>query len=139
MPGAAVRASGLLIRIGRALRTALDQEFEDLGLTSQQAGLLIHVHTGVTAPKALAELLGTDTAAISRLLDRLEDKGLVARTSHAADRRAVVVGLTRRGRALVPRLPPVFEAVGRRLVRGVDSQRTLDDLTRMLANLERRP
>ena len=135
MPSSAVQASSLIVRLARELRSALDQGFAPLGLTSQQAGLLVHVFTGQSSPRGLAELLGTDTAGVTRLVDRLAAKGLVERSPDPGDRRAIVVGLTRQGTALVPQLPPVFEAVGADLTRGVDPEEAATLLRSMLANL----
>jgi len=135
MPSASVQASSLIIRLARELRTTLDQRFAAFDLTSQQAGLLIHVFTGQTSPKRLADLLGTDTAAITRLVDRLESKDLVAREPDLGDRRAIVVRLTDTGRSLIPELPPIFEAVGAELTRGEKAKDVAGLLAAMLANL----
>src|SRR5512144_1777169 len=115
MPGPGVQAASLLVRLAREVRTVLDQRFAPLGLTSQQAGLLVHVFTGQSSPRRLADLLGTDTAGVTRLVDRLQAKGLIERGADPTDRRAVAVHLTAAGRELVPELPPIFEAVGTQL------------------------
>lgn len=135
MPSSGVLASSAILQLARELRTAMDQRFEPLGLTSQQAGVLIHVVTGVTSPRRLSELLGTDSAGTTRLLDRLEAKGLVRRGRDVADRRAVSVSLTTAGRALVPQLPPVFEDVARDLLASLDPARVASDVETMLSNL----
>lgn len=135
MPGEPVLASGLVLRVARELRTALDQAFADLDLTSQQAGLLVHVYGGVSSPKGLAELLGTDAAGMTRMLDRLQRKDLLRRVADSRDRRAIVVELTDAGRALVPELPPVFEAVGGTLVGGLDAGQLQATLETLLTNV----
>ena len=53
---------------------------------------------------ALTASLGMTKGAVSKVVSRLQDKGLVTRASHAADARAQVLALTRAGRALVPAL-----------------------------------
>jgi DNA-binding MarR family transcriptional regulator len=131
-----VDAASAAIRLGRVLRTRLDQAFEPMGLTSQQAAVLIHVFTGTTSPTALADLLGSDTAATSRLVWRLVDKGLITRTAAAADRRAVVVALTAAGRAVVPSLPAVFEQVGRRMCEGIEAADFAAELSAAIGNLD---
>lgn len=133
-----LRAAGLFSQIGRAHTIALDRRFAALGVTAQQAGLLLHAGGGVQSPSELAALLGTDTAGMTRLLDRLETKGLVRRERHRRDRRAVVVELTETGRALIPRLPPVFGQVSAQLFDGfslTDLRWLVDACERMLANL----
>lgn len=135
MPSPAVQVTSLLIQLARESRTALDQRFGALGLTSQQAGLLVHVFTGASSPRELADLLGTDAAGITRLTDRLAAKGLVTRTPDPRDRRSVVVSLTAEANALVPHLPPVFEAAAAELTRGLDARALVGALRSMQTNL----
>ena len=54
------------------------------------------------APSELAARLGMTRGAISKLADRLEAKGLAARTADPHDRRWQSLALSERGRALVP-------------------------------------
>jgi DNA-binding MarR family transcriptional regulator len=67
-------------------------------------------------------LLGTDNAGITRLLDRLEAKGLVMRRTSPTDRRAIVVEPTAAGRALVPHLLPVIRGVTAQLLDGFSAE-----------------
>lgn len=135
MPGPAVEASSLIIQLARNLRTVLDQRFAAMGLTSQQAGLLIHVYTGIDSPTRLAALLGTDTAGITRLVDRLADKGLIVRRQSPDDRRAITIQLTESGREAIPRLPTVFETVGAQMMGGLPASDVLANLKVMTDNL----
>jgi len=128
----------LLNQVGRELRTKVDGMLAPLNLTAQQAALLLHASREETSPNRLAPLLGTDTAGVTRLLDRLEAKGLVKRRRNAGDRRSVIVELTEEGRALVPRVAPIFGRVSARLFAGFTEEevRTLIALLqRMLGNL----
>jgi DNA-binding MarR family transcriptional regulator len=50
----------------------------------------------------LAAVVGVDTGALSRMVERLSQKGLVVRETDPANRRAVRLRLTDGGRALVP-------------------------------------
>ena len=56
------------------------------------------------ALKEIVAQVGVDQGSVSRMVDRLLERGLVERVVHAKDRRAVRVSLTREGRQLVPRL-----------------------------------
>jgi DNA-binding MarR family transcriptional regulator len=136
MPGPSVDVSTLVLRLARELRSSLDGAFGAVGLTSQQAGLLIHIFGGESSPKELSALLGTDTAGMTRMLDRLERKGLVTREHDPRDRRAVTVTLTSAGRAAVPSLPAVFERVAARLVGDRDPIEVATVLRALLANLD---
>jgi DNA-binding MarR family transcriptional regulator len=57
-----------------------------------------------TSPSAVAELTGLTRGAVSKLLDRLLNKGLVARSASSADRRYQEIKLTASAVKLVPRL-----------------------------------
>jgi DNA-binding MarR family transcriptional regulator/GNAT superfamily N-acetyltransferase len=61
-------------------------------------GLCARAHTPDLTAKALRDELGIDAGYLSRLLRRLEDRGLVARTSSAADGRVAHLNLTGAGR-----------------------------------------
>lgn len=52
----------------------------------------------------LAGTVGVDNGALSRMMERLLQKGLVVREVDPANRRAVQLGLSEAGRTLVPRL-----------------------------------
>ncbi|KAA9377419.1 MarR family transcriptional regulator [Microbispora cellulosiformans] len=128
----------LLNQVGRELRTVVDGMLAPYDLTAQQAALLLSAARQETSPNRLAPELGTDTAGMTRLLDRLEAKGLVRRRRHPDDRRSVVVEVTGQGRALVPRLAPVFGRASARLLAGLSEEevRLLTALLeRMLRNL----
>lgn len=55
-------------------------------------------------PSNLADRLGMTRGAISKIVDRLIDKGLVTRTQSQDDRRYQAIALTPAGKELVPRL-----------------------------------
>ncbi len=67
---------------------------------------------------------------VTRLLDRMEEAGLLARERSATDRRQVETRLTRRGRDLVDRLDAIVEAEHQRLLGhlGPEQLRTLQRL-----------
>jgi DNA-binding MarR family transcriptional regulator len=135
VPIALVLGGGsLLNQVARELRTALDGGFAPLGLTTQQAGLLLRAAREDVSPRQLAPELGTDTAGMTRLLDRLEDKGLITRRRHPEDRRSVVIEVTEKGRELVPSLGPVFGRVHRRLLAGF-SEEEVRQLTALLGRM----
>ena len=139
VPLALVLGGGsLLQQVSRELRTAVDGELAPFDITAQQAALLLHAAREAAKPNQLAPLIGTDTAGMTRLLDRLEGKGLIERRRHPDDRRSIVVEVTEAGRAIVPHLPPVFGRVTSRLLYGFSAEeiRQLTGmLQRMLDNL----
>ncbi|ETK37638.1 MarR family transcriptional regulator [Microbispora corallina] len=136
--GLVLGGGSLLNQVGRELRTTVDALLAPFDLTAQQAAVLLHASRQETSPNRLAAEVGTDTAGMTRLLDRLEAKGLLARRPHPGDRRSVVVEVTPEGRALAPRLAPVFGTASARLLSGFSEEEVLQVtglLRRMLDNL----
>lgn len=134
-----ILGSGSLVQqVARDLATALDRQLAPLDVTAQQAALLLHAARQQSTPSQLKEVLGTDTAGMTRLLDRLAGKGLLARQQHPDDRRAIVIVLTEQARALIPRLGPVFAGVTGQLLTGfteAETDQLTDFLRRMRDNL----
>jgi DNA-binding MarR family transcriptional regulator len=136
--GLVLGGGSLLSKVSRELTTAVERELAPLGVTAQQAALILHAAPAASRPNELAAEVGTDTAGMTRLLDRLEGKGLLTRGAHPEDRRAVVVELTAEGHALVPQVAPCFGRVTRRLLDGFNAteiKRLTGFLERMLVNL----
>lgn len=79
---------------------------------------------------------------MTRLLDRLEAKGLLRRKRHPEDRRSIVIELTDDGHALVPRLPPVFGKISHQVFAGFSPEevaQVTDMLRRIMKNLAAGP
>ena len=100
---------GQLMSGARAsLLTSLDAELERFGLNSTQFIVLKHLGEGAARTAAdLCRLSRYDTGAMTRILDRLEEKGLVHRERGREDRRVVFLRLAPAGVALLPRLMAV--------------------------------
>ncbi len=97
---------GQLMSCARAsLLHSLDGELERFGLNSTHFLVLKHLGEGAARSAAdLCRLNRYDTGAMTRILDRLEHKGLVRRERGREDRRVVILRLAPAGRALLPRL-----------------------------------
>src|SRR6516162_2415453 len=103
----------LMGRARASLLTSLDAELERFGLNSTQYVVFKHLGEGAAHTAAdLCRLNRYDTGAMTRILDRLEEKGLVRRERGREDRRVVFLRLAPAGKALLPRLV----AVGTRVV-----------------------
>lgn len=75
------------------------------GVTAAEWVVLREMHdVDAVAPSALAETIGMTRGTISKLIDRLLEKQMVTREECSDDRRFQRVGLTQKGRRLVPRL-----------------------------------
>lgn len=121
----------------------MERELAPLDVTAQQAALLLlSAHPGGESPNRLGSLLGVDPPGMTRLLDRLEAKGLALRRDSPKDRRSVLIETTPEGHALMPQLGPVFEQVQERCLTGFseDEEATLRRLLhRMITNLGSAP
>ena len=98
-------SAGYLIRVCNQLGLShLDQAFAAEGVTTVQWSALIGIHQG-RAPTcaALARDMAHDKGAMTRMIDALEAKGLVARTRDADDRRIGNLTLTQEGEAAAMR------------------------------------
>ena len=75
-----------------------------------------------TTVAELARVCELDTGAMTRLLDRLEAKGLCRRVRSQADRRVVNIELTDEGREAAARVPQVLSRVQNELLTGFTEQ-----------------
>jgi DNA-binding MarR family transcriptional regulator len=90
----------------------MDAALKHLDLTSPQMGILLSIDAGVaTTPFELSKLLSIDTGLMTRLIDKLEDKGWVERSRSVDDRRVVNLALTKAGEAIAAQLPDIAPAV----------------------------
>lgn len=86
----------------------MDAALKDLDITGQQMGILLSLKQGVaTTPFELSKLLGIDTGLMTRMLDKLENKGLLERSRDADDRRVVNLNLTAKGQETATQIPEV--------------------------------
>jgi DNA-binding MarR family transcriptional regulator len=112
-PQEAALAVGYLMGRARAsLLSALDLELAPFALSSMQFAVLKHLADGAAQTAAdLCRLMHYDTGSMTRILDRLEERGLVQRERSRADRRVVALRLGAAGRAQLPRLRAVAAGV----------------------------
>ncbi|KAA2236024.1 MarR family winged helix-turn-helix transcriptional regulator [Salinarimonas soli] len=107
-----------LVRAQRAVMGAVEADLKRAGEPPLSwydvLWSLVQAPDGRLAPRDLEGALLLEQYNLSRLLDRLEADGLVARVPHPGDRRRQFVEITERGRALRERMWPVYaEAVQR--------------------------
>jgi DNA-binding MarR family transcriptional regulator len=137
---AAEDSIGYLIAALRArLFRALDLEFEKYDFTAAQWPILRAVADGETPTAAdLCRRLNYDTGSMTRMLGRLEQKGVIMRKPSAADRRLVQLKITPAGRKVHRKLRDATIQVLNHLVRGFEPQEIRQlhqQVLRMQANL----
>lgn len=99
----------LMRRVLGSIRQAADRRFEALGLTHAQWVPLLKLHLGEAGTVAeLARECDGDAGAMTRMLDRLEAKGLIKRVRSTADRRVVNLELTDDGVQAAKQIPAVL-------------------------------
>jgi DNA-binding MarR family transcriptional regulator len=102
----------LMKRIMLSIVYQADKRLDEHGLTSAQWGPLMRLRTsGGSTVAELARWLQVDAGAMTRLLDRLEKKGLCKRVRSTEDRRVVKVELTAQGEAAITEVPAVLAEV----------------------------
>ncbi len=118
---------------GTIFRQLLWQRASDLDLTYAQSQVLFRLaeHPG-SHMGDVAKAFGVTLPAVTHIVDRLEEKGLVVRGDHPADRRVYLLDLTRAGKALVEEL----EAIRLRGMERVLARMSAADRQRVLIGLE---
>lgn len=85
-----------------ALANSVDQQLIPYGLTYPQFVILMRLSEGTSSTAAeLAREVNTDTGAMTRMLDRLESKGIVRRVRCDQDRRVCHLKITEEGQSAV--------------------------------------
>ncbi|HEU4602499.1 MAG TPA: MarR family transcriptional regulator [Steroidobacteraceae bacterium] len=132
-----MNVGSLVAKVHLQFRRCLDAELAkgELGLTSSQWIVLMKL--GKNSQQTAAELAGMlnqDTGAMTRMLDRLQAKGLVNRSRSSTDRRVVHVELSEEGRRLFPHLPKVSATVLNRVLADF-SAKEVQQLTKLLSRV----
>lgn len=99
-----------LAQLSFVVHGALERRAAEQELSIIQTRLLGVLRDRKPTMNELARLLGLDKSSVTGLIDRAELRGLVSRSPSTSDRRATLVGLTKRGRALVSEVQTRFEA-----------------------------
>ena len=114
---------GMLIGLTAALKDRLlDRHLSPLGITAAQLKVLRVICRGEDTAVALCRQLSIHSAGMTRMLDRLERKGLITRISDEADRRQVRLLLTAQGKSMSSMLPTMEVAAMNEFAAGVTSE-----------------
>ena len=128
----------LLSRVKMEMHEALDRELAPFDITGAQYVILVKLAGNeVDSAAQLCKGVSYDPGAMTRMLDRLERKGLIRRARCPNDRRKVILELTAAGKAVYPKLVAVHVRVLNHFVRNFTRTQAgqLETLLRrMLAN-----
>ncbi|SDC98862.1 transcriptional regulator, MarR family [Cupriavidus sp. YR651] len=95
-----------------SLLMEMDSALRPLDINGQQMGILLSLTRGVAStPFEISKLLGIDSGLMTRMLDKLEEKGLLERSRSIDDRRVVNLTLTEKGKAVAAQIPEIAPEV----------------------------
>ncbi len=131
-------------RVRTALWAAVDEALAHdtttapFGISTAQFVILntLH-HGGGESACELCRLMDYDPGAMSRMIDRLEAKGLIRRVRRDGERRLITLQITDEGEAVLPSMRTCVVAVLNRCLRGISRSEVAQAesvLQRMLAN-----
>ena len=125
----------------QAMRRAFDRRASVLGVTRAQWRVLVRLSLkGGVRQVELADALDIEPITLCRMIDRLEEGGLVERRRDEVDRRAWNIHLTEKARPLIADLRALGEALHGDALAGIseaDQKIARDVLARVRANLAR--
>ncbi len=102
-----------------ALAQEIDKKMEVSGLTNAQWKPILRLYMGDANTVAeLARCCFQDAGGMTRLLDRLESKGLCQRIRSETDRRIVNIELTEEGRNVAKSIPTQLQEVHEAALKG---------------------
>jgi DNA-binding MarR family transcriptional regulator len=130
---------GALVAMTRkAFLCAIDAELAPYDISAAQWIVIMQLyHNPLSTAGELARMLDYDPGAMTRLLDRLENKGMLTRAPSDSDRRSMALRLTPAARALRPKISAALAAANNHLLRGFSREEATlleNFLRRMLAN-----
>ena len=115
-----------------ALRRAFDRRAATLGVTRAQWKVLFRLsRTPGLRQVELADMLDVEPITLSRIIDRLQDAGLVERVADPADRRAWRLQVTELAQPLIAKLRSLAEVLVDEAFAGLSEE----DLAALRANL----
>jgi len=119
----------------RLIRRRFEMRAAELGLTSSQWRLVVHLMRNGPMPQArLADLLEIEPISVSRLVDRMQEAGWVVREPDPNDRRVRIVSVTDKTRATVAQAKDITDTIYAQALKGLPPG-TQDMLTSTLRQI----
>ncbi len=135
------RNPGFIIHdLQRVMVQVVDEEMAKVGLTNAQLRVILHLsHQEGVTQVSLSDEIGIKKASVGVLLERLQEKGLVERRADPGDRRANLIYLSAKARALLEPIYDTGSAVLDGLMAGFsksEREQLVDLLLRVKANAD---
>lgn len=113
----------LITGVRNAIWSSIERELQPLDISAAQFVVFNTIAKGRGSTIGdLCRVLGYDSGAMTRLLDRIEKKGLIRRVANPDDRRSYLIELTEQSAALVPKARRQVQAVFGELLQGFDER-----------------
>ena len=112
-----------MFQVEQARKSRLHPIWSEMGLIAGQPRVLsrLFIRDQVTQ-KELSQACSIDPATLSRALDRLEAMGLILRQDHPNSRRAVMIELTKEGRAKAAQVVETFAHIDDVMLQGIGDE-----------------
>lgn len=129
-------------RVTRRWRKMLDERLKDLGVTQARWSTMVYLEKGGEGltQRELASLMAIENPTLVRLLDSLEEQGLIERRPCPSDRRARRLHLTDAGRDFMDVLSGRAEKLREEMLEGISDKEiecTVKVFQRIMENAER--
>lgn len=128
--------------VSRQWRRAVDERLQPFGLTEATWLPLLHIaRNEPLRQKDLAEVVGIECSTLVRLIDALDNAGLINRVPDGDDRRAKLLSLTPSGRVLVEKVETATNIIRQQIFEGIGDEEltiALNVIDRICAGLNRK-
>jgi DNA-binding MarR family transcriptional regulator len=128
---------GFLINdVARLMRKNFNRRVQSFGLTQEPCRVIVHLsrHEGMRQVE-LAELLEIQPITLARLLDKLQEHGLIERRRDTEDRRAFCLYLTREAHSVLEKILAIGAATRSDANKDIP-QKELDQMYAILCRLK---
>lgn len=132
------RSGFLLVRLGLAFKARALAEMTEVGFSQYHYSVLALLDEQPQETQAaIADTIGLDRSQLVRVLDSLEDRGLITRHRDRTDRRRHTVSVTASGRRQLQRLRATIDRLEDELLAPLDrrDRETLHALLLRLSNV----
>jgi DNA-binding MarR family transcriptional regulator len=102
----------ILTKARNTIIAEMDAALKELDITTLQMGVLLSMQRGLAStPSEVSKVLTVNTGLMTRVLDKLEAKGLLQRSHCSDDRRVVNLLLTKKGQEVATEIPKIAPQV----------------------------
>ncbi|APX34584.1 MarR family transcriptional regulator [Brachybacterium sp. P6-10-X1] len=124
----------LLLQVIRAHARVGTELLNEAGVASPHEIVLLYLDAHGPLPQTdLVHYMGRDRSTVTATLQAMERAGLVTRASSPSDKRAMIVQLSRKGRAAVPRAQAAWHELERRTTSALTPKQQADLMSALSA------